>query len=53
LNYGQAHGPDDAWRKRQYPSKIDVELQDAIRSIDPDAMSSDAYWLWHFDGRAD
>jgi hypothetical protein len=48
LKYGWAHGHDDAWRKRQYPSKVDTELQDAIRSIDPDAMSSDGYWFWHF-----
>jgi hypothetical protein len=56
VKYGSASGHDDAWRKRQYPSRIDTELQDAIRSIDPDAISSDGYWFWHFlhpDGRTD
>jgi hypothetical protein len=48
LAWGAAHGLDDAWRKRQYPSKLDVRLRDRMHRLDPPALSSEGYWSWHF-----
>ena len=48
LEYGNARGDRDAWRRHRYPIAFDTRLKDQIGLIDPPAILPDAYWGLHF-----
>lgn len=41
---GEENGLEDAWRTGNYPDRLNEELENQIRAIDPEAMNADAYW---------